>query len=531
MGDGKQRLVTRADIARLTGVSRPAVTNWARRHEDFPAPAGEQGDDRVEVFCADEVAAWLDTRAVPANARQPGEAAGTTFGDRFRAEPGGPPGPDRADWAKAFRNAYDPYRADLTWEEYLTLMPGLLFTRLEKPELWRRYTADARFALEDQQIPWRLAPDLFHPLLDVVERTIGGNPADGPAAFDQVLALLRDTENQRAAEFFTPSSVTQVMALALVPESGAVNGLHDPFCRSGELLTSWLEAAARRGLTPPRHISGRTPNSRARSWARMAVALRGVNAMFSDGAATPLAGPTEQPGTFDRVLSNPPFNVRMPDDATPAPHRRYGKPSTRGSNFDWLQYAVSLLTPEGMGAMVMPPGAAFTTSDGAIRRGMVEDGAVEAVVALPTGLFAGTGIAVHLWFLRHPTGRADEVLFVDGGELGSMVSRTRRALSGPEVDDLVGEVTAWRRGRSAGTAHRGTPGLSRAVSVDEIAQHGFRLDPAFLVHQAQAPSLSAQDVKRMRERVDRLTPRLRALHEESVGIDRAVTERLEEYGL
>lgn len=531
MGDGEQRRVTRGDIARLTGVSRPAVTNWARRHDDFPAPVEEPADGTVEVFAAEDVLGWLDTRTVPANARRPGETAGTTFGDRFRAGLGGSSPPPATDWTALLWDTYDHYRGDMTWEGYLTLLPGLLFTRLEKPGLWRRYLADAGFALEDQRAPRSLAPDRFRSLLDAIERSGDGSRADGVTAFDRTLELLRDTDDKNAAEFFTPASVARVMARALVPDSGTVTRLHDPFCRSGELLAAWLDEAARHGLDAPPQISGRTPDSRARSLARMTAALRGVHATFSDGGATPAQGPTDPPATFDRVLSNPPFHVRMPDHPGSAPHWRYGRPSARGSNFDWLQYAVSLLTPEGRGAMVMPAGAAFTSLDGTIRRGMVEDGALEAVVALPGQLFASTGIAVHLWFLRHPTGRADDVLFVDGGELGTMPSRSRRILTDPEVDTLAGEVTAWRRGRSAGTPHPDVPGLSRAVSAAEIAEHGFRLDPAFLVHQAEELLLSAQDVARMRDRVGRLTTRLRALHDESVGVDRTVTERLEEHGL
>src|SRR4051794_20468974 len=59
-------LVPRPATARLGGVKRPAVTNWERRHADFPTPVDSGAE--VERFRADEVLAWLSGRAVPANA-------------------------------------------------------------------------------------------------------------------------------------------------------------------------------------------------------------------------------------------------------------------------------------------------------------------------------------------------------------------------------------------------------------------------------------------------------------------------------
>jgi type I restriction enzyme M protein len=72
--------VSLADIARRTGVQRPAVSNWKRRHSDFPDPLDGPGG---ELYDPAEIAAWLDGRRIPVNALRPGEPPGTTFGDRF----------------------------------------------------------------------------------------------------------------------------------------------------------------------------------------------------------------------------------------------------------------------------------------------------------------------------------------------------------------------------------------------------------------------------------------------------------------
>ncbi|WP_436760833.1 hypothetical protein [Streptosporangium sp. V21-05] len=72
--------VSRSDIARLAEVRRPAVTNWERRHRDFPSPVSI-GDE--ELFEASAVGAWLDRRMIASNALMVGEPIGSTYGIRF----------------------------------------------------------------------------------------------------------------------------------------------------------------------------------------------------------------------------------------------------------------------------------------------------------------------------------------------------------------------------------------------------------------------------------------------------------------
>ncbi|MDH6629802.1 hypothetical protein M2271_007641 [Streptomyces sp. LBL] len=78
------RLVSRAEIAALAGVRRSAITNWERRHADFPIArrAGEQ-----DYYRLSDVVRWLDTRQVSKRDRRESEPEGVTYGDRVRASP------------------------------------------------------------------------------------------------------------------------------------------------------------------------------------------------------------------------------------------------------------------------------------------------------------------------------------------------------------------------------------------------------------------------------------------------------------
>ena len=72
--------LTLTDIAKLTEVGVSAVSNWRKRHTDFPRSALVSGQ---ELFSADEIAHWLSERKIARNGLHPGEGLGTTYGDRF----------------------------------------------------------------------------------------------------------------------------------------------------------------------------------------------------------------------------------------------------------------------------------------------------------------------------------------------------------------------------------------------------------------------------------------------------------------
>jgi type I restriction enzyme M protein len=207
----------------------------------------------------------------------------------------------------------------------------------------------------------------------------------------------------------------------------------------------------------------------------------------------------------------------------------YG-PAVR-TEFDWVQYIVSRLAPGGRAAVLMPGGAASTGGAArAIREGMVEDGVVECVMALPRQLFELTAIQTHIWFLRAPRGSARGVLLVDGEDLGRRVTRTRRALSGEDIARLVGEYTSWCRAADSGREYTGTLGLSRPVTPGEIAAHDHRLDPALYVR-AAGPEPAAVDPADVRDRLARLAEEIETLHARARAADADAVEHLRRYGL
>ncbi|MGY0068240.1 N-6 DNA methylase [Streptomyces sp. QTS137] len=537
-------LVSRSDIARLTGVKRPAVTNWERRHADFPRPVttgaggGEAAGAEGERFRADALLAWLSGRTVAVNALRPGEPSGTTYGDRFRAGLTGRAGGGllRAVERLAGPEA-DRLRGPMPLDQYLLWLLYLVLNRIVEPgEGLPRTVDDFRGMARDHGPPGEVVPrQLLNTLADTLGRTSAGSAQEGRAAFDHVLVLWRAAQAREGGAFFTPPSVSRVMAGALAAVRPGAVRVHDPYGRTGELLVAYLDAvAAQAGSAPPR-VSGRVPEALERQVAHMNLRVHhGLAPRLDEGPLTPAHDPfADPPGAFDVLLTNPPFGRRV-ENAAPPPYWTFG--TARRTEFDWLQYIVSRLAPEGRAAVLLPAGASFNAGAAeTVRAGLVEAGAVECVIGLPAGLFALTAVKTQIWFLRAPgSGEATdrEVLFVAGENLGYRLTRTQQTLTDDDIARLVGEYVSWHTAGTAGRRFPGSPGLSRGVAVSAIADRGHCLDPSLYVRPpGSASAARAAGPVETRNRLARLTEETAALHARAEAADAQATRWLRRYGL
>jgi type I restriction enzyme M protein len=305
-------------------------------------------------------------------------------------------------------------------------------------------------------------------LMDALEPVVGRAGITG--AFQQLLEEFAPLGGRRDGTGYTPRSVAAVMA-GLIDINSATT-VFDPFCRSGELLAAaTTDADARpQGFS----VYGATPGSESLAMARMNLILRDVPSEFGVHHTGESAAPFRERRKFSRVLTNPPFNQKH--WAAHDEHNwRYGPPPEGNANFAWLQYVVERLEPDGHAAVIMPNGASSSSSprEQHIRKGLVEDGCVEALISLPPALFHNTGIPVTIWALTPPGTERHEILFADASEAGHLIDRTRRALSDTETSEIIDTLTTWRSGRAGNSSN------VRAVSVPlpEIRERGYNLNP------------------------------------------------------
>jgi type I restriction enzyme M protein len=561
---------SRREIAELTRVKRPAVSNWERRHDDFPEPV-RSGD--TELFPVDAILVWLDQRTIPANAREPEEAAGVTYGDRMRealvaeSRPAGG-GTEAAEDREAKRRPRqiemvstqlvrlaDHYRNDLSLTDYLELVLALIHLRGTQPDAWTMLTRSSdvqartrstAYAATDAPQRWRGGPLHLDRVLDLVRSIdlrdvldlVDQLPFPLPGADDDLaLAVAADVfdvllpqyrKSGKHGEQFTPASIGRVMA-RMLQQNEQVDRIYDPFCRTGEILLCAAETMADPAMTA---FHGSFPDPRLRSIAVMNLALHGVTPDLSPGPVVPSADDLREATlrrSVDLVLSNPPFNRSTAggqDELFADPSAwPFGPPPPHSGNFAWLQYAVELLNDRGRAAVVMTNSATFSSRGGErrIREAMVDAGVVECLVALPSQLFAQTSIPVSLWILRRPRSEPGPVLFVDASQLGTMTSRAGRTLADTDIDTIANAYGDWRSTREAGDPYDGIEGLSRVVPLAEIRAAEYSLSPPAYVQ----PRRTAMSAAERAAEFTKLAARLGRLHAEAADVDARVDSLLE----
>jgi hypothetical protein len=496
--------VTAAGIARLAGVGRAAVSNWRRRHADFPKPVG--GTETSPSFALAEVEAWL---------REQGKLAEVPLRERV--------------WQQLAGHPEGPVTA-------LTHAGCVLLLIHDRPTVWLDVSAgsDTRLAamlsgaLEEVLEP-RFGPA---PPSRGVHRGAAGGAAPGvhtpvagaaPTGVNSLLAVNAErpvhqaTGARAAAAVNTPPAVHAPSSPQLLPSAPLLRGTAELAAEMGArqtfefLLGRHLDANPRQYTLTPAELAGlmadlagpaRTfldpacgtgallravpprpdqqlyaqdsaPELAALTALRLALHTR---ATVRGAAGDTLRADAHPDLRADAVLCHPPFNERNwgHDELAYDPRWEYGFPARNESELAWVQHALAHLKDGGTAVLLMPPAAASRRSGRRIRADLLRRGALRAVIALPVGAAPPYNIPLHLWLLRRPD-RAPaqpEVLLADTGQYAG------EGRGGPDwraVRETV--LDAWRAFDLAGTlAER--PGLARSLPVIDLLDDDVDLAPA-----------------------------------------------------
>ncbi|WP_327262822.1 SAM-dependent methyltransferase [Streptomyces sp. NBC_01232] len=437
--------VTAAEVARLAGVGRAAVSNWRRRHADFPKPVG--GTETSPSFSLGEVEHWL---------RAQGKLAEVPLRERVWQQITGHPGGAVTALVKAGAALLVVRDRPADWLE-LTAVSDARMTTLLRPVL-------------DQVLGARLGPG--HALTAIPLR---------PAAMPLLRAtaeLAAELGARQAFEFLlgrhldanprqytlTPDSLAGLMAALAGP---AARTVLDPACGTGTLLRAVPGATAL-------HAQDSSPELAA--LAALRLALNGP-AQVRAAAADSLRADAFPQDTVDAVLCHPPFNERGwgHEELAYDPRWEYGFPARTESELAWVQHALAHLREGGTAVLLMPPAVAARRSGRRIRADLLRRGALRAVVALPAGAAPPYGIPLHLWVLRRPAPQAAPpagLLLIDTAALAAD-GQLRSAWTA--VDGAVRD--AWGAYDRTGSVEQ-VPGVSRVVPVIELLDDDVDLTPA-----------------------------------------------------
>lgn len=476
--------VTSADIARIAGVKPTAVSNWRRRHDDFPKPVG--GTDRSPRFDLAQVESWL---------RLQGRTGAISAGQRL--------------W-----QVFDSVRGEMSPEDALAAVGMLLLYLKQHPDTTAptdpaglsRIIAKTEQAFAGVKTVGfdvsghllRVDTSRLTTLLMTAAGAVRDAQSDRTNAPSEIFELLcsrfLDTTG-RAGFTATPPELADLMVqLAGAP----VGTLLDLACGSGTILL----AATTQGY---QQILGHELNPSIARLAALRLGFRssGENpVVFDIRAGDSLRHPALTHERVAAVVSNPPFADRNwgYDDLAHSSTWEYGVPTRTESELAWAQHALAQVSPGGAVVMLMPPGAAFRPSGRRIRRELLTRGALRAVISLPPGLAAHYSMALQIWILRRPEGYVApaNLLVVDtAGEVGSP-----KPTVWAQVREVVTE--SWTKFCADPGSFPDDAGVARAVPLADLLNEQVDLTPRRHLPLSQPAGLSAHELTAAREQFTRL---------------------------
>ena len=293
-------------------------------------------------------------------------------------------------------------------------------------------------------------------------------------AYEYLIKMFADSAGKKGGEFYTPSEVVQLLVSLLKPTAGM--RVYDPTCGSGGMLIQTRNYLASHGENPANlSLFGQEMNLNTWAICKMNMFLHGVySADIRKGDTLREPQHTQQGElmSFDRVIANPPFSLKMwgKDEADNDAFGRfpYGTPPKDAGDLAFVQHMIASLNAEGMMGVVMPHGVLFRgSSEKAIRQGMLKDDLLEAVIGLPAGLFYGTGIPACLLIINKnkPAERQGKVLFING-ELEYEEGKNQNKLRPEDIRKIVSTFDGYSEIKR----------YSQIVTLEDIAQNDYNLN-------------------------------------------------------
>jgi type I restriction enzyme M protein len=276
-------------------------------------------------------------------------------------------------------------------------------------------------------------------------------------AYEYLIGRFADvTKRKKAGEFYTPRSVVSMMVDLLDPQEG--ESIYDPACGTGGMLLGAIEKVRRAGGDPRTFfgkIYGQEKNLTTSSIARMNLVLHGIEdfqIVREDTLRSPafMDSSTGALATFNCVVANPPFSLkewgREVWEADPWGRAVFGLPPESYGDFAWVQHMVaSMATGTGRMAVVLPQGALFRKdAEGRIRKALLKQDLIEAVIGLAPNIFYGTALAPAVVILRRTKAiqRKKTVLIVDASSLFRQ-GRAQNFLDPKHAQQIVAWVRAF----------------------------------------------------------------------------------------
>lgn len=335
-------------------------------------------------------------------------------------------------------------------------------------------------------------------LVDFFTNNLNMTDADGDffgQVYEYYIGAFATYIPQKGGEFFTPKSIVELMVEILQPNKGRV---FDPCCGSGGMFVQCEQfVKEHQGLVDDLSIYGQEVNPGTWKMAKMNLAIRGIEGDLGDRNGDSFTDDLHKSLRADYILANPPYNLK--DYWKPSlegdPRWIFGTPDKKNANYAWLELMYSKLSTNGKAAILMPNGATTSgnkagNSDYDVRKKMIEEGKVDAIIDLPDKLFSNTGISVQCWVLNRAKTDTD-VLFLSASDMGRMISRKIRVLDPEDIKKVADTYHAYKKGEG----YEDKLGFCKKASIQEIKEKDYSLNPGRYVGVDDSNKMSPEEIQ------------------------------------
>lgn len=259
--------------------------------------------------------------------------------------------------------------------------------------------------------------------MDAYDFSLYGNDILGDA-YEYLIAKFAENSGKKAGEFYTPQMVSKILTAIVTHGKENVDGysIYDACCGSASLLLN-VKNYMNDNVKNHVYYFGQEKNRSTYRLARMNCLLHQIPYQYQHfrcGDTLDTDWPTDEPTTFHGVTMNPPYSAKWPAPESMLSDPRfapYEKLAPKGkADYAFLLHGFYHLREDGMMGIVLPLGVLFRgAAEGVIRKHLIEDGSIYAVVGLAPNLFYSTGIPVCLVFLKKDN-KDRSILFVDASK-------------------------------------------------------------------------------------------------------------------
>lgn len=313
--------------------------------------------------------------------------------------------------------------------------------------------------------------------------------------YEYFLSKFALAEGKGKGEFYTPKSIVNLIAEMIEPYKGII---YDPACGSGGMFVQSIKfIEAHHGNKKEVAIYGQEYTNTTYKLAKMNLAIRGISANLGEKAADTFLDDQHKDLKADYIMANPPFNQkdwRGENELENDPRwSGYTVPPRSNANYGWILNMVSKLSENGVAGFILANGALSGGGDEyRIRKQLIENDLVEAIVIIPRDTFYTTDISVTLWILnknkkertveinnktKKYRDRSGEILFMDLRRWGQEFEKKYIQLSDDEISSVAENYHNWQQNDSANT-YKNIPEFCYSASFEEVVAQDYSLVPS-----------------------------------------------------